>query len=122
MVVWAVKADRRAVPNDLAAALASRADIVVFSRGETEFVAEAFAAAGAPRRPRPRIETPGRDQSRWRARYCSRHASRGRRFDRRRRYIPWRLRCGPCLRRTAARRRDRRRSGGARVVGGSNRK
>jgi ribokinase len=61
MVVWAVKADRRAVPNDLAAALASRADIVVFSRGETEFVAEAFAAAGPPRRPRLSIETRGRD-------------------------------------------------------------
>jgi ribokinase len=60
-VVWAVKADRRAVPNDLAAGLASRADIVVFSRGEAEFVAGAFAAAGSRERPTLKIETRGRD-------------------------------------------------------------
>ena len=60
-VVWAVKADRRAVPDDLAATLASRADVVVFSRGEAEFVAQAFAAAGPPSRPRLSVETRGRD-------------------------------------------------------------
>jgi ribokinase len=59
-VVWAVKADRRAVPDDLAAALALRADVVVFSRGEAEFVARAVAAA--PRnRPRLSVETRGRE-------------------------------------------------------------
>ena len=47
-----MKADPRAVPPDLAAALAARADIVVFSRGEAEFAAEAFAAADAPARSR----------------------------------------------------------------------
>ncbi|MBV8662681.1 MAG: hypothetical protein JO107_06220, partial [Hyphomicrobiales bacterium] len=58
-VVWAVKADRRAVPGDLAAALAARADVVVFSRGEAAFVAQALA--GAPRRRRLTVETRGRD-------------------------------------------------------------
>ena len=55
-VVWAVKADPRATPPDLAAALAARADIVVHSHGEAGFVAEALAG-----RPRPivRIETRG---------------------------------------------------------------
>jgi ribokinase len=60
-VIWAVKADRRAVPDDLAAALAARADVVVFSRGEADFVAKAFAAAGASQRSTLRIETRGRD-------------------------------------------------------------
>ncbi|HEY1941389.1 MAG TPA: PfkB family carbohydrate kinase [Roseiarcus sp.] len=60
-VVWAVKADRRAVPDDLAAALAARADVVVFSRGEANFVVQALAAAGAPSRPRLTVETRGRD-------------------------------------------------------------
>jgi ribokinase len=60
-VVWAVKADRRAVPDDLAAAIAARADVIVFSRGEKDFVAQAFAAAGAPNRSRLSIETRGRD-------------------------------------------------------------
>ena len=59
-LVWAVKADPRAVPPDLAAALAARADIVVFSRGEAEFATEAFAAAGEPCRRRISVETRGR--------------------------------------------------------------
>ncbi len=60
-LVWAVKADRRAVPDDLAVALAKRADVAVFSRGEADFVAGAFAAAGTPTRPRLSVETRGRD-------------------------------------------------------------
>ena len=44
-LAWAVKADPRAVPPDLAAALAARADVVVFSR----------ARPSSPRKPsRPR--------------------------------------------------------------------
>ena len=54
-----VKADRRAVPDDLAAALAARADAVVFSRGEATFVARAFAAARPGARPRLSVETRG---------------------------------------------------------------
>ena len=60
-VAWAMKADPRAVPPDLAAALAARADVVVFSRGEAGFAAEAFANAGAPARRQFRIETRGRE-------------------------------------------------------------
>lgn len=60
-LVWAVKADPRAMPPDLAAALAARADIVVFSRGEAEFAAEAIAAGGGPARRRISIETRGPD-------------------------------------------------------------
>ena len=58
-LVWAVKADPRAVPPDLAAALAARADVVVFSRAEAEFAVEAFAAANASARSPLRIETRG---------------------------------------------------------------
>jgi ribokinase len=58
-VVWAVKADPRAAPPDLAAALATRADIVVSSRGEAGFVREAFTRAGLRRLPPLRIETRG---------------------------------------------------------------
>jgi sugar/nucleoside kinase (ribokinase family) len=59
IVVWAVKADPRAVPSDLAAALALRADIIVSSRREAGFVRDAFEKASA-RRSRPvRIETRG---------------------------------------------------------------
>jgi ribokinase len=54
-LVWAVKADPRATPPDLAAALVARADIIVHSRGEAAFV----AAAGAMRRQAVRIETRG---------------------------------------------------------------
>jgi ribokinase len=59
MLLWAVKADPRAVPPDLAAALAARADIVVFSQGEAGFVAEASATAVKPVRRRIDIETRG---------------------------------------------------------------
>jgi ribokinase len=59
MLVWAVKADPRAVPPDLAAALASRADIVVSSRGEAPFLRDAFAGAGAGARSVRHIETRG---------------------------------------------------------------
>ena len=58
-LVWAVKADPRAVPPDLAAALAARADVVIFSRGEAEFAAEAFAAADAPARIRCALRRAG---------------------------------------------------------------
>ena len=60
-LVWAVKADPRAVPPDLAAALAARADVVIFSRGEAEFAVEALAAANASGRSPLRIETRGRE-------------------------------------------------------------
>ena len=46
-VVWVVKADPRAVPPDLAAALAARADVIVHSRGEAPFVAAASERASA---------------------------------------------------------------------------
>jgi ribokinase len=54
-LVWAVKADPRATPPDLAAALVARADLVIHSRGEAGFV----AAAGAARPDAIRIETQG---------------------------------------------------------------
>jgi ribokinase len=60
-LVWAVKADPRAVPPDLKAALAARADIVVFSQGEAGFAAEASATAMKPARRRIDIETRGRN-------------------------------------------------------------
>ncbi len=53
-VIWVVKADARATPPDLAAALAARADVIVHSRAEAGFV----EAAGA-RRETLRIETRG---------------------------------------------------------------
>ncbi|HZZ62030.1 MAG TPA: carbohydrate kinase family protein [Roseiarcus sp.] len=59
-LVWAVKADRRAVPPELAAELAARADVVIFSRGEADFAAEALAATDMPAS-RISIETRGRD-------------------------------------------------------------
>jgi ribokinase len=58
-LVWAVKADARAAPPDLAAALAARADIVLSSRGENAFVRAAYAAASGPKRAQLRIETRG---------------------------------------------------------------
>ena len=61
VLLWAVKADPRAIPPKLAVALAARADVVVFSKGEAEFAAEALAAAGARARNRLRIETRGRE-------------------------------------------------------------
>jgi ribokinase len=57
-LVWAVKADARAAPPDLAVALAARADVIVASRGEAAFVRAAFAAGGA-RRGALYIETRG---------------------------------------------------------------
>jgi sugar/nucleoside kinase (ribokinase family) len=54
-----VKADPRAVPPDLAAVLAKRADILVSSRREARFVHEAFERAGVRRSPPVRIETRG---------------------------------------------------------------
>jgi len=57
-LAWAVKADGDAFPPPLRAALAARADLIVFSRGEAPFVAEALAAA--PARPGRRlVETRG---------------------------------------------------------------
>jgi ribokinase len=58
-LVWAVKADRRAVPPDLAAAIAARADVIAASRGEAEFVADALGVAGTSARRRWRLETRG---------------------------------------------------------------
>jgi ribokinase len=59
-VVWAVKADPRAVPPDLAGAIAARADIIAWSRGEASFVDGALAIAPTGR-PRLLVETRGRD-------------------------------------------------------------
>jgi sugar/nucleoside kinase (ribokinase family) len=58
-LVWAVKADPRAVPAELAAAICARADIVAASRAEAAFVAAALAAAGPSRRRRLLVETRG---------------------------------------------------------------
>ena len=58
-LVWAVKADPRAVPPDLAAAICARADVVTASRAEATFLAKALAAAGPPRRRRLILETRG---------------------------------------------------------------
>ena len=60
-VVWAVKADARALPEDLASTIATRADIVAFSRGEAEFVSKARVSAGARKRSQILIETRGRE-------------------------------------------------------------
>jgi ribokinase len=60
-VVWAVKADARALPEDLASAIAARADIVAFSSGEAELVAKARASTGAKERSQILIETRGRE-------------------------------------------------------------
>ena len=57
-LAWAVKADADAFAPDLRAALAARADLLVSSRGERPFVADALAAA--PARPgRILVETRG---------------------------------------------------------------
>lgn len=60
-VVWAVKADPRAVPADLAASIAARADIIAWNRGEAAFVADALHACATPERGRLLVETRGRD-------------------------------------------------------------
>lgn len=56
-LAWVVKADPRAVPGDLATALAARADAIIFSRGEAEFVDLVIGQAVA--RQCVRIETRG---------------------------------------------------------------
>jgi ribokinase len=56
-LAWVVKADPRAVPGDLAAGLAARADAIISSRGEAEFVDLAICQAAA--RQCVRIETRG---------------------------------------------------------------
>jgi ribokinase len=48
-LAWVVKADPRAVPGDLATALAARADAIIFSRGEAGFVDQAIGQAAAAR-------------------------------------------------------------------------
>lgn len=59
-VAWVVKADPRAVPRDLAQALATRADVIIFSRGEAAFIEHALKRANhAIRRPVV-VETRGR--------------------------------------------------------------
>jgi sugar/nucleoside kinase (ribokinase family) len=58
-LVWAVKADPRAVPAELAAAICARADIVAASRAEASFVAAAVAPSGPSRRRRLLVETRG---------------------------------------------------------------
>ena len=95
MLVWAVKADPRAVPPDLAAALAARADIVVFSQGEAGFAAEACATAGKPGPPPHRHRDARAQRSGFHARRrpacLSRRPGRGRGFDGRRRHLYRRL-------------------------------
>ena len=60
-LVWAVKADPKAMPDDLAAAVAARADIVAYSRREADFVERALSAGrGAPAN-QWRLETRGAD-------------------------------------------------------------
>lgn len=58
-LIWAVKADPRAVPPDLAAAIVARADIIAANRGESAFVAAALAAAGSSRPAQLIVETRG---------------------------------------------------------------
>ncbi|HEY1719718.1 MAG TPA: carbohydrate kinase family protein [Magnetospirillaceae bacterium] len=57
-LVWAVKADGDAFPSELRVALAARADLIVHSKGERPFVADALDAAPA-RADRIVIETRG---------------------------------------------------------------
>jgi ribokinase len=60
-IIWAVKADPRSMPSELAAMIAARADIIACSRGEAGFVADALAACRAPARGRLLLETRGSD-------------------------------------------------------------
>jgi ribokinase len=60
-LAWVVKADPRAVPGDLAAALAMRADAILFSRGEANFVDKALSQAKTATRRPVVIETRGAD-------------------------------------------------------------
>jgi ribokinase len=59
-VAWVVKADPRAVPRDLADALAARADLIIFSRGEAAFIEDALERANNAIRPPVVVETRGR--------------------------------------------------------------
>jgi ribokinase len=56
---WVVKADSRAVPRDLAEVLATRADIIIFSRGEAAFIEDALERANKATRRPVVIETRG---------------------------------------------------------------
>ena len=60
-VVWAVKADPRAAPIKLAARIAARADIIVWSRGEAIPCPAGVDACGASAGNRLFIETRGSD-------------------------------------------------------------
>jgi ribokinase len=61
-VAWVVKADARAVPRHLAGALAKQADVVVFSRGEADFVFNALGEANHRGRQPVVVETRGRTE------------------------------------------------------------
>jgi sugar/nucleoside kinase (ribokinase family) len=61
-VVWAVKADPRAAPPELAAAIAARADVITASRREAAFLEAALAAAGPSSRRRLILETRGSER------------------------------------------------------------
>jgi ribokinase len=58
-LVWGVKADPRAMPQDLAAAIAARADIVTANSREIPFLKSAIAAAKPSGRRRLIVETRG---------------------------------------------------------------
>lgn len=61
-LAWVVKADSRAVPRDLAGAIAARADIVIFSRGEAPFVEDALERVNKATRRPTIVETRGRKE------------------------------------------------------------
>jgi ribokinase len=65
-LVWAVKNDPHSCPPDVVALLVARADVISHSRGETDFVQKALAAA--PERVRLVVETKGAEGARasWR--------------------------------------------------------
>jgi len=56
---WVVKDDPAALPPDLAAQLAARADLICFSAAEAAFIDRAFASAGVRRAGQTLIETRG---------------------------------------------------------------
>ena len=59
-LAWVVKHDPRALPPALAARLAARADVIFFSRAESELVTSALAAVGKDRQDCYLVETRGR--------------------------------------------------------------
>ena len=59
--VWAVKADPSSMPDDLAAILAARADIVAYSRREADFFARARSGSRGAPKTQWRLETRGAD-------------------------------------------------------------